>query len=520
MADPPQARTSASTAPPDESERSALERGEEFLFHLYRGRDLLQDDRVHDAKRELEHALQLRPADLGAQELLAAACYRLGVYEHALQLYEDLRQRAGAPSSVSFHLALCRLKLGDTHGARRELDALTTHEPSHRRAWGYLAVCLHSVGDALGAEEAFRRGGHAALADRVSRGRSLMPSAPPPELAESAARAVAEALRALEPSAIDLVLADGDGASAEGPWHALELGRAHAAARATPRRATPLFPFEAVSAPEGANDDGSRSDGSPLAPSRADAAPVALPLLDAHAPSRGAEDEAKRHAERAVGGPARRALEAQRWLDRPVGLHAVGSRFATAVVDAERFVFVATRAIVASFGDLVHGERLAFGPAAFVAMRGGGALGSGGRSTALLGPSYGHEMTLFDLDGVDLTLAADAVVAFASTVRVFEDAESAPDRRSRFVRCSGAGAFAFEHRMAWAAVDLAESGPCVVRRSYLVGWTGDTRAEPIDEAECAEGRRGLLRLTGTGSALVLATHADSEVRATRGGSGL
>ena len=36
---------------------------EDFLFHLYRGSELLQDDRVHEAKQELEQALSLQPRD-------------------------------------------------------------------------------------------------------------------------------------------------------------------------------------------------------------------------------------------------------------------------------------------------------------------------------------------------------------------------------------------------------------------------------------------------------------------------
>jgi hypothetical protein len=45
-----------SSAPP--SSRDVA--GEDFLFHLYRGSELLQDNRVHEAKTELEQALALR----------------------------------------------------------------------------------------------------------------------------------------------------------------------------------------------------------------------------------------------------------------------------------------------------------------------------------------------------------------------------------------------------------------------------------------------------------------------------
>ena len=44
---------------------------EDFLFHLYRGSELLQDNRVQEAKEELEQALTLQPRDPRGQELLA-----------------------------------------------------------------------------------------------------------------------------------------------------------------------------------------------------------------------------------------------------------------------------------------------------------------------------------------------------------------------------------------------------------------------------------------------------------------
>lgn len=52
---------------------------EDFLYHLYRGSELLQDDRLVDAKVELELALALRPADPKAIELLEALSQRASV---------------------------------------------------------------------------------------------------------------------------------------------------------------------------------------------------------------------------------------------------------------------------------------------------------------------------------------------------------------------------------------------------------------------------------------------------------
>src|SRR5262249_30704199 len=45
---------------------------EDFLFHLYRGSELLQENRVLEAKEELEFALTMQPLDPKGQDLLGA----------------------------------------------------------------------------------------------------------------------------------------------------------------------------------------------------------------------------------------------------------------------------------------------------------------------------------------------------------------------------------------------------------------------------------------------------------------
>src|SRR5271165_6509806 len=62
---------------------------EDFLFHLYRGSELLQDNRVHEAKDELEHALTLQPRDPKGQDLLAVVYFSIGHYPRAIQIYEQ-----------------------------------------------------------------------------------------------------------------------------------------------------------------------------------------------------------------------------------------------------------------------------------------------------------------------------------------------------------------------------------------------------------------------------------------------
>src|SRR5204863_3122348 len=104
------------SAPPSDVARDVA--GEEFLFHLYRGSELLQDSRVHEAKEELEHALLLQPRDPKGQDLLATVYFRIGLYPRAIQIYELLLRENPGESAIKLNLALCYLKTGQANAAR------------------------------------------------------------------------------------------------------------------------------------------------------------------------------------------------------------------------------------------------------------------------------------------------------------------------------------------------------------------------------------------------------------------
>src|SRR5260370_28399542 len=63
---------------------------EDFLFHLYRGSELLQDNRVHEAKEELEQALKLQPRDAQGQDLLAVVYFHLGLFPPSIEIHQKL----------------------------------------------------------------------------------------------------------------------------------------------------------------------------------------------------------------------------------------------------------------------------------------------------------------------------------------------------------------------------------------------------------------------------------------------
>ena len=141
---------------------------EDFLFHLYRGSELLQDNRVLEAKEELEHALTLQPRDPKGQDLLAVVYFRIGLYPRAIQIYEQLKRDNPRDPSLKLNLALCYLKTGQAQVARGELEDVVRLHPAHKRAWGYLGLAYERLGDLLKAVSAFERAGHAQMARRVT----------------------------------------------------------------------------------------------------------------------------------------------------------------------------------------------------------------------------------------------------------------------------------------------------------------------------------------------------------------
>src|SRR5580693_7853713 len=82
---------------------------EDFLFHLYRGSELLYDNRPLEAKSELEHALTLEPNDPRGRGLLAVVYFRLGLHARAIGLYEALLMEQPDDSALRLNLALCQL---------------------------------------------------------------------------------------------------------------------------------------------------------------------------------------------------------------------------------------------------------------------------------------------------------------------------------------------------------------------------------------------------------------------------
>jgi uncharacterized protein (AIM24 family) len=203
--------------------------GEDFLFHLYRGSELLQDNRVHEAKQELEHALGLQPRDPKGQDLLAIVYFRLGLYPRAISIYRELIGAYGQATTPRINLALCYLKTGQPAAARVELEKVIERDPSHARAWGYLGLAFQRLGDQERAIHAFQAGGHHQMAKRLadlSAQSSAARSLTSPER-EAVSRAATDAFDELDRKDFQSLRPDASGerTSSAGTWAAVEPGR-------------------------------------------------------------------------------------------------------------------------------------------------------------------------------------------------------------------------------------------------------------------------------------------------------
>lgn len=186
---------SDSDAPP-----SAGHYDQEFLYHLYRGSELLSENAVDEAKAELERALALQPRDTEGQSLLGVVYFRLGMYPMAIEIFEQLERNSPKEITPKINLALCYLKTGQGEAARERLEEVVEKSPSHKRAWGYLGLVYQRFGEFERAKVAFEHAGHPKLAKRMEQLISQFEGDGSSELPEIDAAALGSTRPTLRPS--------------------------------------------------------------------------------------------------------------------------------------------------------------------------------------------------------------------------------------------------------------------------------------------------------------------------------
>jgi uncharacterized protein (AIM24 family) len=140
---------------------------EDFLYHLHRGSDLLMQDRVVEAKEELERALTHQPQDAKSQDLLAGVYFRLGVYPRAIGIWSHLVGAFPKDPTLRVNLGLALFKTGQHEQALDHIHTALRIQPDHERAWGYLGLIHWRRGQLAEARDAFLRGGQATMARRM-----------------------------------------------------------------------------------------------------------------------------------------------------------------------------------------------------------------------------------------------------------------------------------------------------------------------------------------------------------------
>ena len=225
---------------------------DDFLYHLYRGSELLMQDRVVEAKNELERALEMQPQDAKSQDLLAGVYFRLGLYPRAIEIWRRLSEAFPRDATLRVNLSLALLKTGQAEQAIDHIHVALRLQPDHQRAWGYLGLVHWRAGRYDDAREAFLRGGQAAMARRMDdviganapSGASLVPEpAGEPGSARQAMRSAAEqAIERFEAEQVPLTVESAAARPAGGSWRVGEPG-----AESTPSivRVTDALPVEA-----------------------------------------------------------------------------------------------------------------------------------------------------------------------------------------------------------------------------------------------------------------------------------
>jgi uncharacterized protein (AIM24 family) len=476
--------------------------GEEFLFHLYRGSELLQDNRVHDAKAELEQALSLQPSDPKGQDLLGIVYFRLGLYPRAIAIYERLIQMHPEAIEPRINLALSYLKTGQPAQARFELEKVVEISPGHSRAWGYLGLAFQRLGDYERASYAFTAGGHDGMAKRlvemaVTGGAlSLRPEAAAPRASvPPPAAAPAPAFHALDrdPSSVRR----GD------PEHLPDEGRASStppasAAEPRSRAMAGVWSSRDPSIPRVAPPPPllpSLSPGAALVPgplASAEIAPPSAPLLPPVT------------APRRAGEAALQALLVFP-RDLPVALHRSGVVLVQAAhAFATRLDAVRSLAYASGYGTTVLTRRTR-GRSADEPLGGAASplVEITGKGELVLAPAEGQRLELLLVDDEPLYLREDVVIGFEVSVAYENGRLPVGDGEAiAMVQLRGPGTAVASFPEKVHTLEISDVRSTAIRASSVLGWVGRVLPRALLASEAPAGAKGFVAFAGEGMVLV------------------
>lgn len=484
--------------------------GEDFLYHLYRGSELLQDNCVGEAKEELERALSMQPRDVEGQGLLGVVYFRLGMYPRAITIYEELIRACPREVTPRLNLALCYLKTGQQLPAKDALESVLALVPDHKRAWGYLGLIFERLGDHPKALASFERAGQPQMARRMRsvieerRGDVAVDSRPPEqEAVREAAQAAADGMTE-DATPGPFVSAESELASSarSGRWRAIEPGGVHVPPPSRPpgsslgRFGPAVPPVPDSLAPRYFPPTAPPPDFG-AAPPPSVAPPASVPVSRAPTAS-----ELGASLGLAVDGPALTRTEEGLVIARlgqGVAVRRGATRFTLSEDGALSEVLLARRARGRELGEPLGGAT-----SPIVELRGSG--------VALVTPRAGHRTLLVRVEeGEPFFVREDRLLAFETALR-FEsgrllrsDAEPLP-----VVQLAGSGLAALELWGDTVAFRVLGARRAAVPPDAVLAWSGRLLPRPLGASEAPGGVLGLVGFTGEGVVFACATRTERE----------
>ncbi len=454
--------------------------GEDFLFHLYRGSELLQDNYVEEAKEELERALRMQPRDVEGQGLLGVVYFRLGLYPRAIEIYQEIIRACPADTTPRVNLGLCYIKTAQHQPARETLEEVIRRDPNHTRAWGYLGLVFERLGEYAKAQAAFDKANQPHLARRMQQLLDDLASSPsePPPAQDELRRAAADAVEELDAEeAGPFSRADPSASldpSRSGRWRAHEPGQEPVPPRSTPPRRTSLV-----------------GRFGPAVPSVPPPAELSQPPA---APS---------------GSLPPSSLVQAAALEPPDHSRARIHRSTSAVVRVEVGFAARHNALVGLSPD----DR-AFRSSAILRRARGReseeAFGGGPGWSMLEGAGFvtlvaarERVLTLLDLKGEFVYLRESAAIGFDSSVR-YENGRlpgSASDPVP-MVQFSGQGLLVMETERRPTSVLVSADRQVMLRAERVLGWTGRLLAHPVEPDASPTHTTGFVAFSGDGAVLI------------------
>lgn len=464
------------SVPPPDGERdsemppSSSFATEDFLFHLYRGSELLQDNRVGEAKEELEHALALQPRDAEGQGLLGVVYFRLGLYDRAIRIYSDIVTARPHDLTPRLNLGLCYLKTGQHHLARETLEELLRVNPTHARAWGYLGLVFERSGEYEKAVHAFERAQQPNMARRMRLLLQDRDGVEPVRTELSEVREVAaEAVHELEETQNAFSRAGPTEARAAGRWHSVELGEEPLPPASKPFRV--------------------RSLGAP----RLDSKPAAMDEAVPSAPPPAATASPRSLVDRLLLSPPEGTRLHRRAADivlvRLLGTFALRLEHVHALLPDTGEFSTAPLNRRARGRDL---EEPLGGMRPLLALSGEG-------SVVL----HANALTVIELEKEFFYVREDRLVAFDTSLR-HESGRLATGQMEHIpiVQFSGEGLIALRTSSALYAVEVKSDRSAKIRAADVVGWIGRLLPQPTSGDGAFGMSGGLVSFNGEGAVLL------------------